>query len=43
VSADELRDHCRTLLARYKCPSQIVFLDELPKGLGGKVLRRLLR
>jgi long-chain acyl-CoA synthetase len=43
VSADELRDHCRTLLARYKCPSQIVFVDELPKGLGGKVLRRLLR
>jgi long-chain acyl-CoA synthetase len=43
VTSEDLRGHCRTLLARYKCPSEVVFVEELPKGLGGKVLRRLLR
>jgi long-chain acyl-CoA synthetase len=30
-------------LARYKCPSKIMFVDELPQGMAGKVLRRALR
>ena len=30
-------------LARYKCPSKVLFVDELPRGMGGKVLRRVLR
>lgn len=29
-------------LARYKCPSKIRFVDEIPRGLGGKILRRSL-
>ena len=33
-------EHCRRSLARYKCPSKVMFVDELPKGWGGKVLRR---
>jgi long-chain acyl-CoA synthetase len=36
-------EHCRRSLARYKCPSKVMFVDELPKGWGGKVLRRALR
>ena len=36
-------DHCRRSLARYKCPTKVMFVDELPKGWGGKVLRRVLR
>ena len=26
-----------TRLARYKCPTKVMFVDELPEGLGGKV------
>jgi long-chain acyl-CoA synthetase len=33
----------RERLARYKCPSSVLVVDELPKGLTGKVLRRVLR
>ncbi len=30
-------------LARYKCPSKINFVEEIPTGMGGKILRRELR
>ena len=30
-------------LARYKCPSKVMFVDELPHNLTGKLLRRALR
>jgi long-chain acyl-CoA synthetase len=43
VDEDELTDFCATRLARYKTPSKILFVDELPHGLGGKILRRELR
>jgi long-chain acyl-CoA synthetase len=43
VDEEALIDFCATRLARYKCPSKILFVDELPQGLGGKVLRRELR
>jgi long-chain acyl-CoA synthetase len=33
----------RERLARYKCPSSVLVVDELPKGMTGKVLRRVLR
>ncbi len=42
VSADELRDHVRAHLARFKVPREIVFLDELPRNATGKVLKREL-
>ena len=35
--------HCAAHLARYKCPSKILFVDELPRGVAGKLLRRELR
>ena len=35
--------YCRDHLARYKCPSKVLFVDELPRNLSGKVLRRVLR
>jgi len=43
VEEDELIDFCGTRLARYKCPSKIMFVDELPHGRTGKLLRRELR
>jgi long-chain acyl-CoA synthetase len=43
VQAQELVDHCVRHLARYKCPHRIDFVDELPHGFAGKLLRRDLR
>ena len=44
VSPDELREHCRTLIAGYKVPKAIELRDEpLPKSAAGKVLKRELR
>lgn len=40
---DELIAWCADHLARYKCPSKVMFVEELPHGLSGKVLRRELR
>jgi acyl-CoA synthetase (AMP-forming)/AMP-acid ligase II len=42
VSEQELKDHVRRNLARFKVPREIVFLDELPRNATGKVLKREL-
>jgi acyl-CoA synthetase (AMP-forming)/AMP-acid ligase II len=42
-SADELKDHVKANLARYKVPREIVFIAELPRNATGKVLKRELR
>jgi len=39
----EIRSFCRERLAPYKQPRKIIFRDDLPKSLAGKVLRRQLR
>jgi len=36
---DTLIDWCQDRLARYKCPSKILFVDALPKNVSGKLLR----
>ena len=43
VEEDELVQWCANELARYKCPTKIDLVDEIPRGMGGKVLRRELR
>lgn len=43
VSADELIDHCREMLASFKCPRAIEFVDELDVDPLGKVRKRELR
>ncbi|MGX9347062.1 long-chain-fatty-acid--CoA ligase [Microbacterium sp. KNMS] len=40
---EALRDFCRTHLAAYKVPRRIDVVDELPRSLVGKVLRREVR
>ena len=40
VSEDDLREHVKSHLARYKVPRDFVFLDELPRNATGKVLKR---
>jgi acyl-CoA synthetase (AMP-forming)/AMP-acid ligase II len=42
VGPDELKDHVKANLARYKVPREIEFLDELPRNATGKVLKREL-
>jgi long-chain acyl-CoA synthetase len=40
VTEDELRDHVKNEVAAYKYPRKIWFVDELPKGPTGKILKR---
>jgi len=44
VDQDELIDHCRQRIARFKAPRSVEFrLDPLPKSGSGKILKRDLR
>jgi acyl-CoA synthetase (AMP-forming)/AMP-acid ligase II len=43
ASEDDLKEHVKRNLARYKVPREIVFLDELPRNATGKVLKRELK
>jgi long-chain acyl-CoA synthetase len=40
LSADELKAYVKEQVAAYKYPRKIWFLDELPKGPTGKILKR---
>ncbi len=39
VDEDTLIDWCQDHLARYKCPSKILFVDVLPRNVNGKLCR----
>jgi acyl-CoA synthetase (AMP-forming)/AMP-acid ligase II len=43
VTKDELVEHCRGQLAKFKVPKDVTFLDALPRNPSGKVLKRELR
>lgn len=43
ASAEEIREHCKTLIAGYKAPRSCEFVDSLPLSAAGKVLKRELR
>ena len=43
ASEEELRSHTARLVNRFKVPSRIIFLPELPKNAVGKILKRDLR
>ncbi|MBW0102295.1 long-chain fatty acid--CoA ligase [Pseudonocardia sp. KRD291] len=43
VTSDEVREHCRELIAGYKCPRSVEFVDALPMSGAGKILKRELR
>ncbi len=43
LSQAQVEDHLRENLAKYKLPSEYVFVAELPKGPTGKILKRELR
>jgi long-chain acyl-CoA synthetase len=43
LDEDALVDFCRSRLARYKCPTKVLFVDQIPKNVSGKVLRHSLK
>jgi len=43
TTPEELIEHCRRQLARFKVPKQVTFIDALPRNPSGKVLKRELR
>ncbi|HVJ98435.1 MAG TPA: hypothetical protein VNC41_16525 [Acidimicrobiia bacterium] len=42
-TTDELIEHCRRQLAKFKVPKDVSFIDALPRNPSGKVLKRELR
>jgi len=43
ASGDEIIAFCRNRLADFKCPKTVVFVDAIPKGPTGKLLKRELQ
>lgn len=43
ASAESILNHCRETLATYKVPNEVRFVQRLPKGPTGKILKRQLR
>jgi len=43
LNEDGLRAHCRELLAAYKVPKRVVQVEELPRSLLGKILRKQVK
>jgi fatty-acyl-CoA synthase len=43
VSEDELEEHCRERLARFKVPKSFTFVDELPRNSMGKIQKSELK
>jgi long-chain acyl-CoA synthetase len=39
----ELKELCQEHLAKFKCPKEIEFREELPHGPTGKILKRVLK
>jgi long-chain acyl-CoA synthetase len=40
ATEEEIREHCKEQVAAYKYPRKVWFVDELPKGPTGKILKR---
>jgi fatty-acyl-CoA synthase len=43
LSAEDVLGHCASLLARYKLPQDVVFIDEFPRNATGKIHKPTLR
>jgi acyl-CoA synthetase (AMP-forming)/AMP-acid ligase II len=43
TTPEELVEHCRGQLAKFKVPKDVVLIDALPRNPSGKVLKRELR
>lgn len=43
LAEEEIREHCRQVIAGYKCPKSVEFREQLPLSGAGKVLKREIR
>jgi acyl-CoA synthetase (AMP-forming)/AMP-acid ligase II len=43
ATAEEIVAHCKSLIAGYKCPRSLAFVDNLPLSAAGKILKSELR
>ncbi len=43
LTAAQVIAHCRSVLARFKVPKSVVFIDMLPRNAAGKILKRQLK
>ncbi|MDZ7696941.1 MAG: hypothetical protein U5R49_08495 [Deltaproteobacteria bacterium] len=43
MTLEELRAYCKPLMAPYKVPVALEFVDEIPRSAAGKALRKQLR
>ncbi|NLE00359.1 MAG: AMP-binding protein [Fibrobacter sp.] len=43
LSKEQVQTFCRSRMAIFKVPVEVIFLDSLPKGPSGKIQRRFLR
>lgn len=43
VTEEELKQHLNGYVTKFKVPGRIVFLDALPKGSTGKILKRVIK
>lgn len=43
ASAEEIVTHCKSLIAGYKCPRSLAFVESLPLSAAGKILKSELR
>ena len=43
ATAEEILEYCRQHLADFKVPARVLFLSELPRNPGGKVIKKELR
>jgi long-chain acyl-CoA synthetase len=43
ATAQDIVEHCRTLIANYKCPRRVEFRDALPLSGAGKIMKNVLR
>jgi acyl-CoA synthetase (AMP-forming)/AMP-acid ligase II len=43
ATAEDIRAHCKALIAGYKAPRSVDFVDALPMSGAGKILKRDLR
>ena len=43
ANEEEIIDFCKQHLASYKKPKSVDFVDQFPLGIGGKILKRVVR
>jgi fatty-acyl-CoA synthase len=43
ATADDIIAHCKRNMASFKCPKEVIFVDELPKTSTGKIQKHVLR